>query len=190
MCDKGFGSAEAIEGNDDLLSKILLLLPIKLLFMFKLVSTRWLSLISSRGFSSLWKPEVFPSALILQSLSYDLQEPCCFPLNDNAKSSIRILDFFKDQRTDMVQIFNSCGGLILCCCVKQTLTGKCVNEYRVCYPTTKQFNSLPSPYMYSLDLSLAFDHSKSLHYKVINVGCFARIEIYSSETNSWRLSQA
>lgn len=135
MCDKGFGSVEAIEDSDDLLQS--------------------------------------------SSSSYDLQEPCCFPLNDNAKSSIRILDFVKDHRTDMVQFLNSCAGLILCHCVKQSLTGNCVDKYRVCNPTTKQFNSLLSPYMYSLDLSLAFDHSKSLHYKVISVGCFARIEIYT-----------
>ncbi|MCD7470403.1 hypothetical protein HAX54_010262 [Datura stramonium] len=62
-------SAEKIEGSDDLLTKILLFLPARPLFRFKLVSKRWMSLISDPRFSSLWKPESFPSALILESSS-------------------------------------------------------------------------------------------------------------------------
>lgn len=58
----------------------------------------------------------------------------------------------------------------------------------MCNPTIKQFTTLPSPNMFPFDMSLAFDHSISPHYKVISVGIYLHIEIYSSETNSWKQS--
>ncbi|KAH0676463.1 hypothetical protein KY285_024264 [Solanum tuberosum] len=100
----------------------------------------------------------------------------------------------KDDPFDDVVILNCCGGLLLC-------RKRLFDEYIVCNPTTKEFHTLPSPNVGSLDMSLAFDHSISPHYKVINVGIqFLRnskyslfyclpIEIYSSDTNSWRRSR-
>ncbi|KAH0676461.1 hypothetical protein KY285_024262 [Solanum tuberosum] len=100
----------------------------------------------------------------------------------------------KDDPFDDVVILNCCGGLLLC-------RKRILDEYIVCNPTTKEFHNLPSPNVGSLDMSLAFDHSISSHYKLINVGiqfssnpkdslfyCLP-IEIYSSDTNSWRRSR-
>ena len=182
-------SAEKIEGSDDLLTSILLLLPARPLFRFKLVSKRWMSLVSDHHFSYLWKPESFPPALILQSPFLDY--PCYYiPDKTESKSSVRFFDFImNDDPFDDVVILNCCGGLLLC-------RKELFDEYIVCNPTTKEFHTLPSPNVGSLDMSLAFDHSISPHYKVINVGiqfssvwyCLL-IEIYSSDTNSWRRSR-
>ncbi|XP_055804423.1 F-box protein At5g07610-like [Solanum dulcamara] len=150
-------SAEKIEGSDDLLTKILLLLPARPLFRFKLVSKRWMSLVSDPRFSSLWKPESFPTAFILQSPFLDY--PCYYlPDKTKSKASIIFFDFIKD-----VVILNCCGGLLLC-------RKRLYDKYIVCNPTTKEFHTLPSPNVESLNMSLAFDHSISPHYKVINVG--------------------
>ncbi|XP_060213219.1 F-box protein At5g07610-like [Lycium barbarum] len=183
--------AKEIEGNDDLVTKILLFLPARPLFRFKLVSKRWTSLISNPYFSSLWSPEPSPSALILQVLSRP-KDPCCISLKDEAITVIHrgVIDFVKDDPSDCVEILNSCGGLIVCHRLKQIVgRAKWINEYIVCNPTTKQFTTLPKPIMTSFDMSLAFDHSISLHYKVINVSLF-HIEIYSSETNLWKQCRA
>lgn len=181
-------SAEKVEGSDDLLTKILLLLPARPLFRFKLVSKWWMSLVSHPPFSSLWNPESFPIALILQSPFLDY--PCYYiPDKTEPKVSTRFFDYIKD-----VVILNCCGGLILC-------RKRLIDEYIVCNPTTKQFHTLPNPNVESLNMSLAFDHSVSFHYKVINVGFHFLIHkesfshclpigIYSSNTNSWRRSRA
>ncbi|WMV31113.1 hypothetical protein MTR67_024498 [Solanum verrucosum] len=187
-------SAEKIEGSDDLVTKILLLLPARPLFRFKLVSKCWRSLVSNPHFSSLWKPQSFPILLILQSPFLDY--PCYYiPDKTKSKASIRFFDFImKDDPFDDVVILNCCGGLLLC-------RKRLFDEYIVYNPTTREFHTLPSPNVGSLDMSLAFDHSISPYYKVINVGiqfssnpkyslfyCLP-IEIYSSDTNSWRRSR-
>lgn len=146
------------------------------------------SLVSDPRFSSLWKPESFPTSLILQSPFVDY--PCYYlPDKTKSKASIRFFDFIKD-----VVILNCCGGLLIC-------RKRLFNEYIVCNPTTKEFHTLPSPNVESLNMSLAFDHSILPHYKVINVGFHFLIHkeslwhclpigIYSSDTNSWRRSRA
>ncbi|KAK6789307.1 hypothetical protein RDI58_013106 [Solanum bulbocastanum] len=81
----------------------------------------------------------------------------------------------------MIEILSSCGGLILCCCHKPW-----IREYYVCNPNTKQFTIVPSlDKSYMRDLCLAFDPSKSPHYRILKVGLHYN-EMYSSETNPWR----
>ncbi|XP_049403584.1 F-box protein At5g07610-like [Solanum stenotomum] len=148
-------SAEKLEGSDDLLTNILLLLPAMPLFRFKLVSKRWMSLVSDPCFSFLWKPESFPTALILHSPFLDY--PCyCIPDKTKSKASIRFFDFIiKDNPIDNVVILNCCGGLLLC--------RKRFFDYIVCNPTTKEFHTLSNPNVESVNMSLAFDHSISPH---------------------------
>ncbi|KAH0676460.1 hypothetical protein KY285_024261 [Solanum tuberosum] len=186
-------SAAKIEGSDDFLTTILLLLPARPLFRFKLVSKRWMSLVSDPHFSYLWKPESFPTALILQLRSLDY--PCYYiPDKTKSKASIRFFDFImKDDPFDNVVILNCYGGLLLLC-------RKRFFDYIVCNPTTKEFHTLSRPNVESLNMSLAFNHPISPHYRVINVGlhflihkdsvwhCLP-IEIYSSDTNSWGRSR-
>ncbi|CAK9188064.1 unnamed protein product [Ilex paraguariensis] len=93
-----------------------------------------------------------------------------------------------------INIFHSCKGLLCCATYNEN---KLDNDYHVYNPTTKQFITLPQPVegvegdVYGL--CLAFDPSKSAHYKVVCVWTtplsdYFQIEIYSSETGQWRIS--
>ncbi|KAL7180953.1 hypothetical protein ACSBR1_039914 [Camellia fascicularis] len=100
-----------------------------------------------------------------------------------------------------IRILNSCHGL-LCCLGYDHI--KHAEYYHVLNPTTKQSTTLPEPHLPGLEgLTLAFNPSKSPHYKVVSVwsssrivsikapyvhDCYYQIEIYSSETGSWRAS--
>ncbi|GKE97116.1 hypothetical protein Tco_1581971, partial [Tanacetum coccineum] len=86
-----------------------------------------------------------------------------------------------------VRILQSCNGLLLC--------GIQPGMLYVCNPTIKMFKMLPtnSPVR---NVKIAFDPTKSPHYKVIHVKCvddgfgfdyYCQIETYSSETGSWSL---
>ncbi|OMO52221.1 hypothetical protein COLO4_37360 [Corchorus olitorius] len=190
-------SAETIANSHDLLIEILVRLPLKSLVRFKSVSEGWNSVISDPYFSRRLFPHI--SGLIIEKL-YTLDDnpqyqliPLTSPgkLTDNASLNFSLPKGFK--------IVQSCHGLLLC--------RKGDSSYYIYNPTTKQFVSLPP----NLDtrnsktnyLNLAFDPTKSPHYKVVCVR-FAdqglnfsdkpgwnlkkQIEIYSSQTRSWRLS--
>ncbi|KAF7819217.1 F-box protein [Senna tora] len=84
-------------------------------------------------------------------------------------------------------------------CASVLTEDDCGFRYFVCNPTTKQFNVVTLPNREFRDhlvtLSLAFDPSKSPHYKVISIssgisgvtddGPSLEIRVYSSETGSW-----
>ncbi|KAF3638032.1 hypothetical protein FXO38_04542 [Capsicum annuum] len=95
-------SAEKIAGNVDLLTKILLLLPARPLFRFKLVSKWWMFLIYDPCFSSLWKPESFLSALILRSPYF--YGPCYIPEETMSKTFARFLDFIEGNLLDDCEV--------------------------------------------------------------------------------------
>ncbi|KAK9280491.1 hypothetical protein L1049_014183 [Liquidambar formosana] len=180
-------AADAIASNDDLSTEILRRLPIKNLLKFKSVSKHWLSLISSPHFSRLRNPNPNSvSGLFLGLTSGQLNPKFDFiPLDDN-KSDItpfKSLPFVDDQ--PIITILNSCNGL-LCC------TSSVDGRYYVYNPTTRQYTTLPKTIDYVLGMNLAFDPSKSPHYKVVCVQTgewpddHRRIEIYSSETGLWK----
>ncbi|KAH7843070.1 hypothetical protein Vadar_012314 [Vaccinium darrowii] len=86
----------------------------------------------------------------------------------------------------------SCNGLLLCSTFHYC-------SYYLLNPTTKQHVALDPPpncalpaYEAIVGFHLAFDPSKSPHYKVICVSwaaiCRYQIDIYSSETRHWRVS--
>ncbi|KAF5956713.1 hypothetical protein HYC85_003938 [Camellia sinensis] len=94
------------------------------------------------------------------------------------------------------RIVCSCNGLLLC----SKVYGK---RYIVCNPTTQKYTALPEPagtlsrfLDHKLGAYLAFDPSKSPHYKVVLVnysfdlcgrsGSSYVIDIYSSESASWK----
>lgn len=101
----------------------------------------------------------------------------------------------------------SCNGLLLC---SSSGTGESGRNYYIYNPTTQQFSTLPKFNVRTViqrtnydGVNLAFDPSKSPHYKVVCVRTTGRntdhnqsdsyphlyqIEIYSSETRSWKLS--
>ncbi|XP_062089216.1 F-box protein At5g07610 [Humulus lupulus] len=205
-------SAEIVGSNDDLLNQILLRLPIKSLLKFKSVSKHWLSLISNPNFSRCRSP--FPTAasgLILQaSRSWvnnpefhfvDFDNPCPSPHSSSFAVPFKSLTFVNDP--SRIIITQSCNGLLLCSTAGLHSPRK---YYFVYNPTTKQYTTLPplsfrrGTFTWTVrDIVLAFDPSKSPHYKVVcvmqcdnysDVGDEYRIEIYSSETGPWRPAKA
>ncbi|KAL7224467.1 hypothetical protein ACSBR1_025843 [Camellia fascicularis] len=91
-------------------------------------------------------------------------------------------------------IEHSCNGLILC------INGFRKLPYIVCNLTTKKFSLIPDigpplseSYRKNAGAFLAFDPATSPHYKVllfsysyVNNGHWVEIEIYSSQTSSWK----
>ncbi|OIT36173.1 PREDICTED: F-box protein At5g07610-like [Nicotiana attenuata] len=178
--------------------KLLLCLPPKPLFMFKLVSKRWMSTISSPYFSSIWKPR--PTSGLFVSLSskgnfsikytyISLIQP-----KQNPVVPLQCLDFIKDSCG--VEILQSCGGLLFLC---RSRASESSLQYYVYNPTTKHFSTFPYPNL--LDkcpriscLNLSFDLSKSPYCQVIHIygeyrsNIVFHIETYTFETNTWRYS--
>ncbi|GJU19017.1 hypothetical protein Tco_1146983 [Tanacetum coccineum] len=96
------------------------------------------------------------------------------------------------EEADNVKILQSCNGLLLC-----GGSGLPVFDY-VYNPSTNQYKKLPypdcsldnSPYYSSAGLRIAFDPTKSPHYKLVDAGrtfCDIDIQIYSSESGKWSL---
>ncbi|GFP82041.1 F-box protein at5g07610 [Phtheirospermum japonicum] len=167
-------SAAAIIGsNDDLLIELLIFFPAKSLIKFQLVSKQWQSVISSPSFRHLHtlhynrRPKPQTSLLLRFSSSFFI----CHP------TFKRLVPFSGFQHVDVLQ---SCNGLLLLRCGRKS-----------CYvfnPTTMQARDLRPPKAF-IGLCLAFDPSKSPHYKVF---CFrshivlsVSVSVYESETHAW-----
>ncbi|TVU21123.1 hypothetical protein EJB05_30742, partial [Eragrostis curvula] len=86
-----------------------------------------------------------------------------------------------DPELGILKVLGSCGGLLLLCC----WPSDCPAIHYVCNPLTKKLVEIVLPTDAAFYVSLAFDPSKSQHYKVIALGGMHRIHIYSSETQSW-----
>ncbi|KAA3458166.1 F-box protein [Gossypium australe] len=202
--DKYSQNAEAIANNYDLLILILVRLPVKSLLQFKSVSKTWHSIISDPEFSRRLSLDI--SGLIMCKLSYQVNKPeyGFIPLGNKSSTDdapFKYLDFIN--HPSGLKVVQSCNGLLLCRSSRYNKNFNC--DYYICNPTTKQFVMIPLPAnpqdaRIVCSLSLAFDHTKSPHYKVVCVRWLnisddpesnyvsCQIEIYSSQTRSWRLS--
>ncbi|KAK9292314.1 hypothetical protein L1049_020279 [Liquidambar formosana] len=180
-------AADAIAGNDDLLTEILRLLPTRSLFKFKSVSKHWLKLISSQDFSRRLNPNPTVSALFLPKSPHP-HGPVFDVVPLDGKPSTAFPNLLPS-----VFILQSCNGLL---CSDRYPENKL--NYYIYNPTTHQFTLLPE---LEADLFstvacviLAFDPRKSPDYKVLCVRLAYpllnnhRIEIYSSKARSWRVS--
>lgn len=202
--------ADAVAASTDVLIQIFYLLPFKSLCRFKSVSKHWLSLISDLNFPP---TSLLPSALFLdrrtphhndlplvEFLSLADQNPTK-PSSDQNPGS-----FIPDPLG--LQIASSCNGLF--CCIT-FLSCQSDRTYYMYNPTTKQFKKLPKPGRggvsepFVCGTDLAFDPSKSRHYKIVCVRYldkdleprpskpklgfeWYRAEVYSSELGDWVLS--
>ncbi|XWS51568.1 hypothetical protein CRYUN_Cryun12cG0187900 [Craigia yunnanensis] len=189
-------SAEIIGNNDDILIDILAHLPEKSLLRFRTVSKHWLSLISSPYFCRcLNQSSIFPSGLFLR-MQPSLNKPKYHLLSLDGKpvrDPFRSLTFVDDSAG--IRILQSCNGLLLCC--SNSRIGEYNRNYYIYNPTTNRYTTLPKPGNRIpntiFGVILAFDPSKSPHYKVVFVrGSEAshlyQLEIYSSETHRWSFS--
>ncbi|KAL7582117.1 hypothetical protein Lser_V15G43669 [Lactuca serriola] len=191
MADSNHLSTESgalIGSNDDLLIEILLRLPVTSVLRFKSVSKHWRSLLSHLRFTLLYKNASSSPGLFVRNLY--------IPFDDENRSTppFRDLDFYPDPCG--IRIVQSCNGLLLCCSHRGE---ERVHKYYVFNPTTKQFAVIPSVLggvavrkaIYFM--GLAFHQTDSVHYKLV---CFHRtnrgepfkIQIYSSDTRKWKIS--
>ncbi|XP_073020920.1 F-box protein At5g07610-like [Primulina eburnea] len=192
-------SAEIVASIADLLTEILLRLPVKSALRFKLVSKRWFHLISDPIFCQLLNPHPNPAVGLFLSSSAansgeDLHEYVPFHPNKST-------EFIKDHLPSGVRILQSCNGLMLCC---SKITAGNDPEYFAYNPTTKKLSILPKPDQTNgilktiRGINLAFDPVESFQYKIVSVWLLetdqgtdteSRFEIivYSSETRSWRV---
>ncbi|CAL5364119.1 unnamed protein product [Camellia sinensis] len=200
---------DKVAANDDILTQILIKLPVKSLMRFKSVSKHWLSLIVNPHFARCRNPNSsFVSGLFLYSSKRRRNPELNFiPLQNNENPSDDGDDVYLAPLTTIPslsgkEIFSSCHGL-LCCSSYSNLEGDYQLRYHILNPTTKQFMSLPQPRDGHKGFNLVFDPSRSPHYRVVGVwrvDCddlvlsvdsdqnklYYQIEIYSSETGSWR----
>ncbi|KAG8383390.1 hypothetical protein BUALT_Bualt04G0007500 [Buddleja alternifolia] len=178
---------EEMEIKDIASDNILPLLPAKALIRFRSVSKEWDHRIKSPFLAH-------EQSYRFKDLSgffcqYNDKEPTFVTLNNPAYGvpipSLAFLPSF-------VNIISSSNGLLLC-------TGN--DLYYICNPANEEWKALPKPEYYhgpEPATILAFEPSPlnmGAHYKLIcavplldqPIVCF---EIYSSETNSWRVSNA
>ncbi|KAK1371656.1 F-box domain-containing protein [Heracleum sosnowskyi] len=177
-------SGDSIFSDQDLLTLILVRVPLKKLTQFKCVSKSWLFLISSPFFSNLrccmlpLPPRFglfFQSSLIGNRLGrLQKDQVYCFPVQDgynddhDNKAPVFNHDLF-GHRGHRTRILDSSHGLLLC--ASYFWTPQIEREHYIYNPTTNELATLPRPshqsLICSLSMVLAFRSSDSPHYKII-----------------------
>ncbi|KAM0016002.1 putative F-box domain-containing protein [Helianthus debilis subsp. tardiflorus] len=189
-CRSSSSSTDLIASSEDLLTEIFLQVPVISLIRFTSASKQWYSLIKSPNFSLIRNPNLDPpSGLFFEG--WDARSKYHYvPLqtgnSDHSVSSVIKPPFTTlGFDTGIIKILQSCNGLLLC--------GNDLQTYYVYNPTTSRFVTLPKHNNYNSDTScymtLAFDPTKSCHYKVVCNYMYKAmmIEIYSSETGKWKV---
>ncbi|XP_076944424.1 F-box protein At5g07610-like [Bidens hawaiensis] len=173
MEDSDQQSGAFIGSNDDLLTEILLRLPVKSILRFKSVSKHWSWLLSHRHFTHRYDHDNLSKSLGLYAGNIYV------PFDSEDRSAPSFRGFIKA----------SCNGLLLC------RSGDDHNHIYYAYnPTTKNIATIPSVpkdqniFMF---MGLAFHQTDFLHYKVVRVSWLPYaflLHVYSSDTGKWKLS--
>ncbi|GJU54826.1 F-box protein-like protein isoform X1 [Tanacetum coccineum] len=182
--------------NTDLLIEILLRLPVISLLLFKSVSKHWLSLITSPNFTLRRSliPNIDPPSGLFFRFIYQQDY-----LYDLIRLDIRIPATSSRFETNMegsnAYILEACNGLLLCYVHP--------DKYYVYNPSINLFKMLPQCNDLSLEpskiaghMKMAFDPTKSPHYKVVHSTIIGddhfvssiQIHTYSSQTRNWSSS--
>ncbi|GJU01463.1 ferric reduction oxidase 7, chloroplastic-like protein [Tanacetum coccineum] len=182
--------------NDDLLTEILIRLPILCIHLFTTVSKQWRRILTSLDFtlSRSKIPNLDSLAGIFANHLRSLFEYDFVSLDSrlNSKKSTMDNSFGSAEEVDHVRILQSCNGLLLC------IGSAWPVFYYVYNPFTNLLKRLPQPNYLHDDsgfyssgvLRMTFDPRKSLYYKVVKAGHTSgetHIQIYSSETGNWSL---
>nr|GMC94360.1 F-box protein At5g07610-like [Ipomoea batatas] len=182
-------SAAIVASSDDLLTEIFLYLPVKSLLRFKSVSKRWLSLITHPYFHTRRKKPV--SGIVFKKSNSTLPVPeFDFISLDGSDPPFRTLEF-GDEKCGMA-VQSSCNGLLCCSSFKVEDNRR---RFYVYNPSTRSFAALPDSQGIGRvhSVTLAFDPTKSPHYKVVLVvfsgTASFQLEVYSSETREWKRVQ-
>ncbi|KAF5761744.1 putative F-box domain-containing protein [Helianthus annuus] len=182
-------SGDLIGSNDDLLTEILLRLPVTSILRFKSVSKHWQWLLSHKPFTLLYDNLSKSPGLFVRNIYIP------FNIENQSTPPVRSLDFYFDLCG--IRIVQSCNGLLLCCSDRGSERSR---KYYVFNPTTKQFAIIPSvPGGQNVRktirfMGLAFHQTDCLHYKVVCIRSVERyrelfqIHIYSSYTGKWKIS--
>ncbi|CAO2833141.1 unnamed protein product [Amaranthus hypochondriacus] len=178
-------SSEIIGQNDDILSEILLHLPVKSLLQFKTVSKQWNSLISDRGFSILHcrRHCYSPSS----GLFFLHHHPFISPIYDFISfTSSSHPPFFSLLKSSSFDINQSCNGLFLC---------SSDTDVVVCNPTTNAIASIEALgkiHPRCVGINLCFDPLRSPFYEIVHVymsnfdESLYSLDVYDSKTKKWR----
>ncbi|KAK3164261.1 hypothetical protein QOZ80_1AG0014950 [Eleusine coracana subsp. coracana] len=174
---------------DDLVAGILALLPPRQVARARLVSQRWHSVTTDHhflrasfsygrpilGFFTGVTSDYFP--LRLETDEEAAAEPEA--ARDRLSPDLSFIPGTgsADAVRDRVQVRGSCCGLLLL---------RCGSISYVCNALTKKMVPIFQPP--ALCVNLAFDPSKSRHYKVIALAGEYNVHVYSSETRSWRMA--
>ncbi|XP_076904527.1 F-box protein At5g07610-like [Bidens hawaiensis] len=185
-------SAARIGSSDDILTEILLRLPVIFILKFKSVSKHWEWLLSQPHFTLRHdKLQISPGLFVRNNY-------IPFDVEDRSPPLFRILDFCSD--LNGVKIVQSCNGLLLCCSDRGRIRDR---KYYVVNPTTKQFAIVPpvpggdNARNMICFVGLAFHQETCPHYKVVCIVSsnitkpdpleyLSLIQIYSSETREWK----
>ncbi|XP_028105961.1 F-box protein At5g07610-like [Camellia sinensis] len=193
-------SSSAIANNVDLLTEILIRVSPKSLLRFKSVSKNWLNLISNSNFAfnhALRNRNSSISGLYFTSLDSCSAKEQVKSVSLQGHQNLPTLAFLDHGAGSEfpIRIQSSCNGLLLCDCVQivwdcnRTVVDRITMSYIICNPTTQKYKLLPQPCgcVSGSYGCLAFDPSKSPHYKVLLVfNSTNKFEIYSSESSSWK----
>ncbi|GJS71567.1 hypothetical protein Tco_0704408 [Tanacetum coccineum] len=163
--------------NDDLLTEILIRLPILCIHLFITVSKQWLQILTSPDFTDRRRkiPNLDPPAGIFANHRKRLFK-CEFvsldPILESRKSAMdNSLTLGFNEEADHVKILQSCNGSLLC-------SGSGSSTFYYAYnPSTNLFKRLPQPENSHDDsilhatgvFRMAFDPTKSCDYKVLTL---------------------
>ncbi|GJU95973.1 hypothetical protein Tco_1320729 [Tanacetum coccineum] len=164
---ENFAQPHLIFTNDDLLTKILIRLPILCIHLFTTVSKQWLQILTSHHFTDRRRkiPILDPPACIFANHLRSLFEYDFVSLDPRLESRKSAMDnsftLGSNEKTYHVNILQSCNGL------RVVVGGRL------------------------LFITMAFDPTKSRDYKVVQLfACLhaqLEIQVYSSKTGNWSM---
>ncbi|GJN32006.1 hypothetical protein PR202_gb20473 [Eleusine coracana subsp. coracana] len=179
--------------HDDLVAGILVLLPPKHVARARLVCRRWHLLTTDHHFVrtsfTLSRHAGRPVAGFFHN-----DQICVanyyFPLDRDAENDgdhpYPDLSFIPETSTNpwSIHVTSSCNGLLALICWPPGFRG----TVYVCNPLTKKLAPLCVPTQFCHNLNIAFEPTKSPHFKLVALGVIYSIHVYSSETRSWKMA--